>query len=250
MVRAEIGAVAKQGYARAPIVEAVFDVRFSEVLSERDMERLKDRLKSRYPTVEDRKNIKIEVKADKVITTSNPAGYKMTASNAMDVILIQTNDLGSARLAPYQTWEDFIGVARENYEVFTKIVGRKTLTRVATRFVNRFDIPTEEIEGHDVAEWISTSIVLPESLTKAIGPYSFAVNFIHQNTGTKVLIQSGIIAPALLKHVSINLDIDVSVDTDISAHKDEIVKIAPRLREAKNSVFESLITDKLRAKFR
>ncbi len=249
MAKAEKAVVAEQHYARAPIVEAVFDVRFSEALSERDMERLRDRLNSRYPTIEDRKYIKIEVKADKVITTSNPAGYKMTASNAVDVVLVQPNDFSSVRLAPYQTWEVFVDVARENYELFTKVVGRKTITRVATRFINRFDIPTEEIEGHDVAEWVSTSILLPDALTKAIGPYSYAVNFIHLKTGVKVLVQSGIVAPALLKHVSINLDIDVSVDSNITAHKDEIWKIAPRLREAKNSVFEGLITEKLREKF-
>jgi uncharacterized protein (TIGR04255 family) len=251
MVRAEAVMVSKKGYARAPIVEAVFEARFSETLSEREMERSRDHFKSKYPNVEDRSNIKIEVKPNNIVSSNATiAGYQMTAKNAVDVVLIQSASIGSIRRAPYTTWDELIDVARNNYDAFIKIVGRKTVTRIGARFINRFDIPTEEIEGGDVVDWICTSVVLPDKLAKTIGPYSLAVNFVHLDTGVNVLVQSGIVAPALLKHVSINLDIDAYIDSDIPVHREKLWDIAPRLREAKNSVFESLITGKLRERFR
>jgi uncharacterized protein (TIGR04255 family) len=240
----------KEAYAHAPITEAVFEVRFTEMLSLRDMERLRDRFKRHYNKVEDFNDVKVEVSGGRMSTSLNRSGHKLTAPNAVDLILIREQSFATARHAPYEKWENFSTTAFENIELCFSIAGRKTINRIATRFVNRFDIPASEIENSDINEWVAATVALPESLSKAIGPYSLAVNFLHPETGAKALVQSGIVAPALLKHVSILLDIDVYIDEGISNHKDEISRIAPILRKAKNSIFESLITEKLRRRFK
>lgn len=237
-------------YARAPITEAVFDVRFAEKLSAREMERLRDSFKNQYSKIEDFNDIKVEITNGKAATTTQRSGHKLTAINAADIILIRELSFGSGRLAPYENWENFSAVALKNLEQVTTVVGRKMINRIATRFINRFDIPASEIENRDVNEWVTATVALPESLVKTIGPYSLAVNFVHAETGAKALVQSGVVAPALLKHVSILLDIDVYIDEGISAHKDEVSRLAPTLRAAKNSIFETLITDKLRERFK
>src|SRR5262245_30243915 len=124
-------------YRRPPIVEANFEIRFQEALSSREMERLRDRYKRTHPVIEEQRQISIELQKQKAITGA-PAliGYKLTASNASDVVLIQQNILGSSRLAPYEGWDSFIEEARQNFEIFSKIAGRRQIIRVGARFVN------------------------------------------------------------------------------------------------------------------
>jgi len=239
----------KEPYPKAPIVEAVFEVRFAETLSIADFARARERFKSNYPKTEDENDIRVAIDGPHINTQTSLSGIKLTASNAADIVLIRTNLISSNRYAPYIGWDDFFSKVISNFETFTKLFGRKTITRIGTRFLNRLDIPSEQLEGRSVSEWVKATVALPKQLTQTIGPYSFAVNFIHLDTGAKILLQSGVVPPALLKHVSVTLDIDAFVDENIGPHKDEIKRIAPMLRAAKNSVFENLITEKLRMTF-
>jgi uncharacterized protein (TIGR04255 family) len=234
-------------YSKPPIVEAVFEIRFAESLSPRELERLRDRFSSNFPKIELQQKIDIEVTNAGVNAKATPVGFKMTSSNALDIVLMQVNQFGSSRMAPYEGWEKFIRTAKANYDDFTKIVGRKTITRIACRFINRVDIPVAEMEGVDILEFVRFGVAMPEELSKTIGPFSVAANFIVDNV--KILAQCGLTPPALLDHLSLMLDIDSFVDSDIKPHKDTIWEVASTLRSAKNRVFETSITDRLRVHF-
>lgn len=240
----------KRRYARPPIIEAVIELRFEGALSNREVERLRNRFKKDFPAVEERKAVKVEIRADKTITDSQPAGFMMTAKNGSDLILTNLEGFSSVRRAPYESWESFIAAAKRNFEVFTKIVGRKKITRIGTRFINRLDIPEADVVGHSLNDFFKIGISLPLEIAKVIGSFSLAVESVEITTGSKFTIRSGILSPALLDHVSINFDIDAFLDSDIPSQIDEIWAKAELLRQAKNSVFENSITDKLRTYFK
>ncbi len=239
----------KRHYDRPPIVEAVIDLKFDGVLPDRELRRLRDRFKSGFPSIEEKKNIRVEVGAQGVSTNETPAGFKMTAKNAVDVVLINEDSFGTVRLAPYNRWESLIANAKVNFELFTKVVGRKKVVRLGVRFVNRLDIPKAKIVGRPLAEFIKLGITLPEGIARQTGGHSLAVNLVEASTGAKVLLQSGEILPALLDHTSFTLDIDASWDSDISNRIDEMWDSVELLRSAKNACFESCITDELRGLF-
>jgi uncharacterized protein (TIGR04255 family) len=237
----------KPKYSRPPIVEAVFEFRFAELLSARDLDRIRDRLKSRYPAIQERRNIGVQVQENgKVETTSNVDGYQMAAADARSLVLYQTNAFGTVRPAPYENWEHLMGEAKENYETFEKVLGRKTFTRISSRFINRIDIPNAAIADRNFAAWLNVGVRLPEPFTGDEKNFTFACNFPHKATGLGVVLQGGSVEPALLDCTSILLDIDVYQESDIGQHKDFLWETADRLRLAKNSVFEATITDKLR----
>jgi uncharacterized protein (TIGR04255 family) len=183
-------------YSKPPIVEAVFEIRFAESLSPRELERLRDRFSSNFPKIELQQKIDIEVTNAGANAKATPVGFKMTSSNALDIVLMQVNQFGSSRMAPYEGWEKFIRIAKANYDDFTKIVGRKTITRIACRFINRLDIPVAEMEGVDILEFVRFGVAMPEELSKTIGPFSVAANFTVDNV--KILAQCVISPPALL----------------------------------------------------
>jgi uncharacterized protein (TIGR04255 family) len=176
-------------------------------------------------------------------------GYKQTAPNGCDLVIIQMANFDSIRLAPYQGWETFIQTARDNFDEFTKVVGRLQVVRLATRFLNRIDIPMKVVEGRDLTVFTKLGVALPEALSNGVGPYSLAVNFVEPNTGVKILLQSGLVSPPLLEHVSLSIDIDAYIDADLPARIDAVWELSEKLREAKNAVFEGIITDEARKLF-
>ena len=237
-------------YVRPPITEAVIELRFGETLSARDMERAQEKFKRQFVTVEERMNVELSIQGQKVTHTASPAGYKLTAKNAADVILITPNTLCTVRLAPYESWDALIELAKEHFDILVKVLGRKSVVRIGARFLNRFDVPNHLIVGADISEFLLLGISLPDSIGKTVGPYSLAVNTVHDNTGAKLLVQSAITVPALIDHTSITLDTDAFWDFDIPQRIDDMWAKAEALRAAKNSVFENSITDKLRELFK
>jgi hypothetical protein len=93
--------MATQRYAKPPIVEAVFETQFADHLSERELERLRERFKTEFPTIEEQQRVEIQVKPGAVETHSTQVGFKMTAANAVDLVMLQVDRFGSSRLAPY-----------------------------------------------------------------------------------------------------------------------------------------------------
>jgi uncharacterized protein (TIGR04255 family) len=240
--------IASRRYNRPPIVEAVIDFKFEGNLSDRELERLRDRFKAKYRSIEERKNIQIEVQTDQIVTNPISAGFKMTAENAIDLILINPDSFGSVRLAPYEKWESLFATAKDNFDLFTKVIGRRKIARIGVRYINRLDIPNAKVEGKPLSQFVRVGIALPVEVSSVVGGFSFTFTGIEVSTGAKLILNSGTIAPpALLEHTSISLDIDVSWDADIPARVEDIWAKTEVLRHAKNAVFEGCITDELRA---
>jgi len=63
-----------KSYSQPPIVEAVVELRFRETLSNRDLQRTKDKFKQQFPAVEERRTISVTVKGTQVDTKSDLAG--------------------------------------------------------------------------------------------------------------------------------------------------------------------------------
>jgi uncharacterized protein (TIGR04255 family) len=238
--------MASQHYSRAPILEAVLDLKYEGALSDRDTERLRDAFKRNYPTIEEKREFRFEIKDGKGAVESHLAGYKLTAKNGVDLVLINSDSIGTVRLAPYDSWEHFRPLAESNFEVFTKVLGRKKITRIGVRFINRIDIPNAAIEGQPLHTFFTVGISLSLDVSDELNEFSLSVTGRSALTGAKILIQSGTLAPALLDHTSVSLDIDASWDGEIPGRIDEMWAKADILRETKNDVFEKCITDHVR----
>jgi len=184
-----------------------------------------------------------------ITTVASSAGFKMTAQNAMDVVLINEDSFGTVRLAPYERWEALVADAKRNFDGFTKLVGRKKVVRMGVRFINRIDIPSADLSGRPLAEFIRVGLDIPSPLVRVWGGFSLATNLVEASTGTKIVLQAGEIAAALIDHFSFRLDIDAYSDAEIPGRIDEMWDRAELLRSAKNAVFESCITDASRKLF-
>ncbi len=239
-------------YARPPIVEAVIEVRFEGALTSRELERVRDRFKPSYSTIEQLNKLEVQVGPGKPVKpVVSITGFKMTHRDALDVVILQTSGVATVRRAPYESWERLRAKASENWELLEKVLKtRKRVIRLGARFVNRIDIPDDMLKEKGISGLFNAKITLPADLGGEPERYNFAIYTRHAKTGANLLIQSSIQQkPAILDHTSITLDTDSSWDKDIPQRIDEMWAKADMLREVKNDVFESTITDDLRALF-
>ena len=68
--------MAATGYSKPPIVEAAIEFRFVERLSPRDLERLRERFRSKFPKIEDQQKIEVAVTPQGIKTNATPVGSK------------------------------------------------------------------------------------------------------------------------------------------------------------------------------
>jgi uncharacterized protein (TIGR04255 family) len=237
-------------YARPPITESALELRFGSPFTLREIERLKERFKRRYPAIDEQKQVDVRIEPTGVATNSKLAGYKMTAANACDILLIHLSALGTVRVAPYDGWEHRLLAAQENFDIMTKIADRSDIVRLGARYINRIDLPKSAVSGMSTVSFLRVGVAIPRELSTTVGPYSLSVSFKESSTGANILIQSAIIQPApLIDHVSLLLDIDASIDSDIPTRLEAVWSLTEKLREAKNKVFEACITDHARKLF-
>jgi len=236
-------------YPRPPITEAVVELQLATGLSQGELERLRERQKTRYTTIETVENIQLNFQPTSIATDRSLVGFKMTSKNAVDLIMIQQRNLSSVRLAPYVGWEYLFAKVVENYELFKKVIGRREISRIGVRFVNRIDIPLTKIQGRDLYEFVKVGVSVPHGLAQSVGEYYINATFIDKETGMSVRIQGGTLVPAILEHASILLDIDVFIDKTIPKREDEFWIKLNEMRVTKNRVFELSITDEARRLF-
>jgi uncharacterized protein (TIGR04255 family) len=237
-------------YPRPPITEAVIELRSGSALTPRDLERCRDRFKRQYETVESVNEIEVTLQPDgKATNRVKSSGYKMTARNAVGTVILTPFSLATIRLAPYQQWENLLQSAKENLETFAKVVGRQPIVRLATRFINRIDIPNNQYNAARTKDFVTFGASVPGQIAESVTAHFATANFTIEN-GIKLVVQSGPINPVLLDHSSILLDIDAAIEADIPTRIDDMWEKTEILRAAKNRVFESSITDRCRELFK
>jgi uncharacterized protein (TIGR04255 family) len=237
-------------YAKPPIVEATVEVRTGDLLDRRHLERCRDRFKKKYEKVEDLSEITIAVAPGGAVThLAKPLGHKLTSANAVDVLMLGPSNIGISRLAPYVSWEALIGDMRQDYELYTKVVGRKSVVRIGARYQNRIDVPKDQMKDGGWPDFVTVMPSIPLEIAGRLGNYYMNVQPSYRDTKVKLVIQTGPANEVLLDHASLQLDIDAYIDSDLPTRVDLLWDEFARLRDVKNAVFENCITEATRKLF-
>lgn len=131
--------------SKAPILEAVLDVRVSEdrLLPLVDLEAFINSLANRYPVVE--KDLADE--GDEGSTADSPRAREQgyIASNQENTAAAQARVYGFVfnRLKPYPTWEEFRDEARTLWEQFVKCFPDLKPESIGLRYINRIELDVD-----------------------------------------------------------------------------------------------------------
>ncbi len=242
-----------ENYPKAPITEAVIALHFAQPVAVKALEKFAKKQGKGFSKVEIQRRFegKIDPKEGRQEGSVHVHGYKLTDADAGLVVMANVNQFGVSKLAPYKDWTELFEFARGAWGDLKKHVGNVDLSMVSTRFINRVDIPNKSNDVVQLGEYFRIGLVIPDELRK-LSYVQFHQNCRLQDTQNSLIniinYQSG--EPALLDHTSITLDIDVVTTDAVPKKDDDLWNRIDGLRQAKNTLFEAMITDKTRSLFR
>ncbi len=241
-------------YARPPIAEAVIECRFGSAVSQATLARFVRSAAREYPATELTYEISAQFRV--AATGEEPevrpeqkfSGYKLTGRDQADLVILGLDRIATIRLAPYCGWDNFIAMAKRNYEILRKVTGHRNLVRVATRYINRLDIPIGDTPVVRTEDYLLVEPRIP-SIIPRINFFSTSfVGTVPEIEG-QVIVNAGTVPSPLIDTTSLLLDIDLSKEQNLPRKEQEIWELFGTLRRQKNVVFEAFITDRAREVF-
>jgi uncharacterized protein (TIGR04255 family) len=223
-------------YEHAAIVEAIATFE-TKPLSTAQMGLLfgfADRLRGEYPASQARH-----------LTTSQsgptPAltGYVLSAPDGKQVVQAKPTGLSFSRLSPYDRWETFIAEAQRVWRIFQETVGVIELSFFAVRYINELMIPL----GRPLYQFFNVYPAVPDKETLFNNLF---LKIRYELEGLPATVETIMTPRGFTDDV---LNVAVLLDNDITFRIREEAKIwenLGKIREMKNAVFESQITDELR----
>jgi uncharacterized protein (TIGR04255 family) len=233
-------------YSRAPITEAVIEIRTKTLLQGSELDRLVARFAKKYPTAP-QKLFEVAVEINEVAShvNQNLTGHRLTSADGTKILSLGLQSISLAKTAPYDGWESFIEEAKANWDVWLKIVGWQPILRIGVRYINRIDIPT--LARIELSDYFTFQPQLPKSLDRGIEQFAMNVLVPLGTDDLKLVLNAGSTQSPLIGYQSLILDLDVSRDTNLPNDDVTLWKLIDQVfRLRKNEVFETCITDKTR----
>lgn len=239
-----------KNYNKPPIIEAAIELRYKFDVEEKHLKKIVSKIGQHYEFIEDDTELQIEFDSNKKTEsriTFN--GKRFSSKDRTDNSIFRRGSFICARLAPYCGWEEFFSRAQRDWSEWRKIIGRVDITRIGVRFINRVDMPHHGDKTIRIEDYLHISPNLPDQDLPPISRYTIQVILPLGVDDCRLMINSQKVPSPLVDHISLVLDIDISRDRDLPLRDDKIWEIIDKIRDHKNRVFESMITDAARRLF-
>lgn len=239
-------------YKHPPITEAVIEIGFTRPHNNLKIDKFIKKQKGNYADYQKLNQYKVDIdissQRDEAKTEATPHFvHRFSSEDMTRQLLLNESSFIVSQLAPYCGWTNFIDRFVNDWQFFKKHLGFNEIKHIGVRYINRLDIP---VDGPTIAfsEYVNIGPMIPESL----GPNSsYAIQVIIPMGELKSMlaINSAVVKSPLLNCMSLVVDQDIVKTDDVPQNDVSIFSYLNEVHEAKNSVFESCITDKARELF-
>jgi uncharacterized protein (TIGR04255 family) len=240
---------------RAPIVEAVIQLNVRPS-PKADLERLglyKSALTQTYPQQKELRQVhaELQMKDSEVaqrVVSSNVLGFRLERTQPANVVIARLDRLVVSKLTPYDTWEDLIGEAKDQWRKYVEIQAPEAVTRVATRFINRIELPIEKL---DFEHYLACPPPIPKGMPEVLSGFLVKTVVEDDDSGASVSISQMLEPPIAEKNrVPVLIDIDVYKTVDLPPDSPECWQLLDMMRQLKNRAFFGCLTDKALEEFK
>ena len=242
-------------YPRAPIAEAIFDVRVAE-LDETKLPDIMSFSDDGYPQREQSTLSGAEIESGPLGVSTRAIrrmnGVRLTSDDGLQIAQLRTDGFSFSRLAPYENWQVFYGEARRLWQAYVEVAQPENVHRMAVRYINQIVVPPGPI---DIDEYLRTRIEISDDMPTATSGFFLTLDIPIPMFGATVRIIETVLS-------SNDEDANVRLVLDIDAYREVVAECAidpdamtafdtvfNDLRDAKNLVFEASITNKSRGLF-
>ena len=233
---------------RAPITEAVVDFRLKprhqNLFSSIDkLCESFDGYEKQGPIFHVETNLSLEAKGPKSETKSQNLGFRLQSPDRKYVLQCRAAGLTISRLEPYEHWETLTAEARRVLEIFVEATQPEAVTRVATRFINRLNLPMKPNELFE--DYLTEPPGVPKELPQGVAGFKQRVVVVNPEIDAQAnivqFLQEGF--PAT-DGVPVILDIDAYSMVEMPPDAESVWNRLELLRSFKNAAFYASITEK------
>lgn len=240
-------------YPNPPIREAVFDIRVEPI-----------NIDDEKGVKEFRKNVKNNFPDEKILhkyigmfefspdgpkdsqSTRTLAGKIFLTKDETRQIQIRSDGLTLNVLKPYEKWEVHFEQFFKLWQLYQKLFKPKKIERIATRFINKIEIP---FPVKDFDEYITIAPKIPTGLPQAYLSFFVQLEVPFDDVNGRMARITETIEAEVDSKLPLIIDVDVFQIGNLDNTTENIRANFIELRKAKNSIFESCITDKTREMF-
>lgn len=234
-------------YSKAPLTEAVIDIQVEAL--EFDVAKLKA-LGDGFPWFGETKTINkfpqmVQFSmqpspSTSASSSSSVLGYMFWSEDKTKAWQARLNGFTISHLRPYQSWEELVAQARPTWEKYRATVN-PTITRLAVRYVNRFDIPITD--RMDFADYFRTVPKIAPEMDTGLAGFLMSLILPQPDIGAMLMLNQAQVAPTKENTTALILDIDIYREKNIPQDEEAIWDLFSNLRNRKNTIFETCITD-------
>lgn len=233
----------------APIQEALVDIRVKlpASLEMNKIELIHNLISDKYPEKQIQKKLeaKLELTENEPIKTSDVEiyGYRFLSSDKKQIVQARLNGFTLSKLKPYIKWEQLRDEARLLWKLYFDATSPELITRVALRYINNLNIP---MPIKDFGDYLTAPPLVPQELPQGVSSFLTRVAISEPSIGATAVITHALEPSANPKVLPIILDIDVFRHIERGMEEKDIWKTIEQLRDFKNKIFFSSITEKLK----
>ncbi|MGH8699742.1 MAG: TIGR04255 family protein [Burkholderiales bacterium] len=240
---------------KAPIVEGLIDlrVRLANGFEAEKLKELHGRIADRYPTCLESSTFQTHLEFNaqrgaKHAFLRNVSGYRFESADTRYVFQAQVGGFTLSRLRPYETWELLFAEAKELWAHYIEVARPESVTRVATRYINRLELP---VPLRDFDDYLTAAPKVPLGLPQSVSEFFARVVAPEPQCGASVILTQ-ILEPADTARgvLPVILDIDVFKEEVFTPKSEAPWNLLSKFRDLKNEAFFGSVTDKAKELFR
>ncbi len=247
-----------QTYTNAPITEAIIDFRVtvSDDCTLAHLANIHDKVRAHYPVMEPIQisSATVEIQAQSepsVSSTYQHNGYSFRSEDGLYVFQAKLDGFTMNRLAPYESWERFLGEATSCWKEYCSACHPTEVTRVAVRYINKLNLPGEDKDDSvELNHYLKTVPEIGSGFPQLMTNFFMQIQCPQEDISSMLVITEALFPNGPQGMSSILLDLDLSRESIWTIEEQErIWQALEVLRTRKNEVFEASITDAARRLF-
>jgi len=244
---------------KAPIVEALIDFRVKpkDGLQRSDLQPIQEKLKDRYPTQKSIHQIKAEFSLNVRdgaapetpirSTSESRIGIRLDSIDHLRVLQAQIHGFTFSRLKPYDTWETLLEETKALWNLYVEVAAPVSLTRVATRFINRLELP---LPIPEFEEYLTRPPVVPNGIPELVSEFLSRIVAHDTASGASIVVIQALETVVPGSNVlPVLLDIDVFKQANFDVNSNDYWELLSEFRNLKNTAFFGSITEKAKELF-
>ncbi len=240
----------RTGYSQDPITEALLDIRIDSTIqpSQSGLDEMLVQFDGEYPQTAQMIDVVSQVSFGAQVRASAqqvPVGVARRSADNQRMLRAQADGMSFSELAPYSGWESFHAQAQIFWRAYRQYVQPAQIKQLSLRYINRFHLPQNApLQSYlQIYPCFATEVLSEEG---QVSGFFLQTQIARPDYRATVLINEATVPSETPGTGLVLLDINVFRVEDLPNDEVELWEIFGSLKQLKNTVFESLITEQTR----